>query len=171
MPQLKYRVFIKNSSTEVERKIKGIILLTKNNAVGELTEPGTISAINKVGPVTEELTIPYFGSEKVITPEISSKFFDKVDLVLDRVIEKLEILSRFAITNKLTYELIDDSLQQEVTQNDLKKKREKLKNIIFNVEKEEIFSNAQFGELRLIGEQGVETNVGFDFGDEDDALG
>lgn len=46
--------------------------------------------------------------------------------------------------------------------------KKELKNIKFNVQKEGIFSNTQFGELRLLGESGVETNTGFDFGDEDD---
>lgn len=46
--------------------------------------------------------------------------------------------------------------------------RKELKNITFNVQKEGIFSNSEFGELRLLGESGVETNTGFDFGDEDD---
>jgi hypothetical protein len=168
MLQLRYRVFIKNPSSDVESKIKGIILLTKKSATGELTEPGTISAINKVGPVTEKLTIPYFDSEKIITPEISTKFFNEVDLTLTKVLEKLGTLSRFAIEKKLTYELINEPLVQETTQDDLKKKREDLKNIVFNVEKEGIFSNSQFGELVLLGEQGTETNTGFDFGDEDD---
>lgn len=45
---------------------------------------------------------------------------------------------------------------------------ENLKNIKFNVQKEGIFSNTQFGELRLLGESGVETNTTFDFGNEDD---
>jgi hypothetical protein len=46
--------------------------------------------------------------------------------------------------------------------------KKELKNIIFNVQKEGIFSNSKFGELRLLGEQVVETNTGFNFGDEDD---
>ncbi len=43
-----------------------------------------------------------------------------------------------------------------------------LKNIIFNVQREGIFSNSQFGELKFIGESRVDTEVGFNFGDEDD---
>lgn len=46
--------------------------------------------------------------------------------------------------------------------------KKELKNITFSVQKEGIFSNSEFGELRLLGESGVETNTGFDFGDEDD---
>jgi hypothetical protein len=46
--------------------------------------------------------------------------------------------------------------------------KKELKNVIFNVQKEGTFSNSQFGELRLLGEQGVDEEVGFDFGDEDD---
>jgi hypothetical protein len=46
-----------------------------------------------------------------------------------------------------------------------------LKNIIFNVQKDGVFSNSQFGELRLIGESGIDENIGFDFGGEDDLSG
>jgi hypothetical protein len=168
MSELKYRIFIKKATTENERKVTGVILINGSNVVGELIEPGTISETNRVGPVTSTLTIPYFGDEKLITPEIISKFFDEVDLVLDGIIKKLEILSRFAITNKLIYELIDDPIPQETSEIKVNKKKEDLKNIIFNVQKEGIFSNSKFGELSLIGESGVNTEILFDFGDEDD---
>ena len=72
--------------------------------------------------------------------------------------------------NKVSF-FIDNNEPENIPEN-IKEtdtnKSEDLKNIIFNVQKEGIFSNTQFGELRLIGEQGVETNTGFDFGDEDD---
>jgi hypothetical protein len=60
---------------------------------------------------------------------------------------------------------------QSVVQNTSDSKSSELKNIIFNVQKEGIFSNTKFGELRLIGESLVNENPGFDFGDEDDLSG
>jgi hypothetical protein len=56
----------------------------------------------------------------------------------------------------------------ENTQETDTNKSEDLKSIIFNVQKEGIFSNSKFGELRLIGESGVNTDPGFNFSDEDD---
>jgi hypothetical protein len=75
--------------------------------------------------------------------------------------------------NKVSF-FIDNNEPENIPENIQEtdtNKSEDLKNIIFNVQKEGTFSNSQFGELRLLGEQGVETNTGFNFGDEDDLSG
>jgi uncharacterized protein YukJ len=72
--------------------------------------------------------------------------------------------------NKVSF-FIDNNEPENIPENIQEtdtNKSENLKNIIFNVQKEGIFSNSKFGELKLIGESGVDTEVGFNFGNEDD---
>jgi hypothetical protein len=74
------------------------------------------------------------------------------------------------VENKVSF-FIDNNEPENIPENIQEtdtNKSEDLKNIIFNVQKEGIFSNSKFGELRLIGESGVNTDPGFNFGDEDD---
>lgn len=97
----------------------------------------------------------------VLSNEEISKVFDDIGNLEENKVS-------FFIDNDKPVDILTTT--QSVVQNASDSKSSELKNIIFNVQKEGIFSNSQFGELRLIGESGIDENIGFDFSGEDKFL-
>lgn len=93
---------------------------------------------------------------------------EEIKKVFDDIGNLEENKVSFFIDNEKPVDTPVPTDSQSAVQNISDSKSSELKNIIFNVQKEGIFSNAKFGELRLIGESLVNENPVFDFGDEDD---
>jgi hypothetical protein len=165
MSDVKYRVFIKDWKTENEKNISGFVIISKigpkKQATGEMFG---FPSDRKIGPLQTE---PSFSTtDEKLVEELIIIFYSKI-------IEEFQV----DLTGRLSYELESSPTPSGLTPSGLTpstltdSKSSELKNIIFNVQKEGIFSNTKFGELRLIGESLVNENPGFDFGDEDDLSG
>lgn len=163
MSDVKYRIFIKDWKTENEKNISGFVIIKSIGPKKQAT--GEMSGFRNDRKIGRFQTDPSFSrTDENFVEELIIIFYSKI-------IEEFQV----DLTGRLSYELEKEStLQTLVNQTPINitsvsdSKSSELKNIIFNVQKEGIFSNAKFGDLKLIGESGIDENIGFDFGDEDD---